>query len=303
MSPDFRLIQAFVAVLEERSFTRAADRLHIGQSGLSQQIKKLERLVGGELFDRSGRVIEVTELGAALYQPAQHVLASLEHFERTAGLASERDVLRLAIAENGVNGLAIELLADIRAAFPVTDLQLERVSLIRQHEAIDGEIDAVIARPPYAEPIGHETIELPLAEDPVVLSVHESSAVAARSTISASEVETLERMSLPWLPDTWAVEYPVFNGKGDAPGPGTESFRQAIVSISVDRAACVMPRSFAKTYNVPDVITIPIDGLEPMRIVLLAQPPGEDSMADRIVAAVQRRPADTGRSESSAAPR
>ncbi len=58
-----RHIRYFLAVAEQRSFTRAADALHVSQPTLSQQIRQLEEPLGVQLFDRSGRPVQPTEFG------------------------------------------------------------------------------------------------------------------------------------------------------------------------------------------------------------------------------------------------
>ena len=68
---ELRQLEYFVAVAEERNFTRAAERVHISQSGVSAQIRQLERELGAELFDRSARTATLTVAGkAALGTPA-----------------------------------------------------------------------------------------------------------------------------------------------------------------------------------------------------------------------------------------
>ncbi|QFQ96745.1 LysR family transcriptional regulator [Streptomyces phaeolivaceus] len=73
---ELRQLEYFVAVAEERNFTRAAERVHISQSGVSAQIRQLERELGAELFDRSARTVTLTVAGKAALEPARAALAA-----------------------------------------------------------------------------------------------------------------------------------------------------------------------------------------------------------------------------------
>lgn len=68
---ELRQLEYFVAVAEERNFTRAAERVHISQSGVSAQIRQLERELGAELFDRSARTVTLTPAGKAALDHAR----------------------------------------------------------------------------------------------------------------------------------------------------------------------------------------------------------------------------------------
>lgn len=76
---DTRQLAAFCAVVERQSFSQAAERLGVTQPAVSQQIRALEKRLGKQLLDRSGRRVEPTEAGRRLYRSAQRMLALEEH--------------------------------------------------------------------------------------------------------------------------------------------------------------------------------------------------------------------------------
>nr|WP_202884655.1 LysR family transcriptional regulator [Actinopolymorpha cephalotaxi] len=90
-------LEAFVGVAEERSFSGAADVLGIAQPLLSRRIQTLERSLGGELFDRSRRQIEITGFGDLLLPHARDLLSRAEHFRGVARSATESAVRVLGV--------------------------------------------------------------------------------------------------------------------------------------------------------------------------------------------------------------
>ena len=74
--PDLRELRTFVAVAEERNFTRAAERLHLAQQAVSKSVGRLERELGVELLERTTREVRLTAAGAALLESGREALAS-----------------------------------------------------------------------------------------------------------------------------------------------------------------------------------------------------------------------------------
>jgi DNA-binding transcriptional LysR family regulator len=89
---ELRHLEHFVAVAEERNFTRAARRLHIAQSGLSVSVRSLERSLNVRLFERTSHAVELTEAGTMLLDYAQAILRTVR--EATAAVEEVADGVR-----------------------------------------------------------------------------------------------------------------------------------------------------------------------------------------------------------------
>src|SRR5437879_9885315 len=87
---DTRQLAAFCAVVERRSFSQAAEQLGVTQPAVSLQIRSLEKRLGLQLLDRSGRRVEPTEAGNRLYRSAQRLLAMEEQLLADLGDDAER---------------------------------------------------------------------------------------------------------------------------------------------------------------------------------------------------------------------
>src|SRR5215467_9035255 len=95
---EFRHLRYFLAVAEELHFGRAAQRLHIAQPALSQQISQLEKIVGVELFQRTSRSVHLTDAGATFQQRARDLLARLAADVDEAGRVGRGEAGRLDVA-------------------------------------------------------------------------------------------------------------------------------------------------------------------------------------------------------------
>lgn len=97
---DIRLLESFLAIAEERHFGRAAARLHLAQSTLSQHLQRLERSVGAKLVERTSHAVRLTDAGRAFEPDARAVLSHLGRARRSARDAVEGHVGSLDVGFN-----------------------------------------------------------------------------------------------------------------------------------------------------------------------------------------------------------
>lgn len=142
---DLRQLRYFLTVVEEAHFGRAAQRLNIVQPALSMQIKALEEEVGGVLFLRTTRKVEMTEAGKLFRAEAELAVAQAERAKSVVqrALRGETGKVRIGFAGNAV--FTGKLLADMRAfnaAYPQVEIELQELAPHWQSEAIlAGKID------------------------------------------------------------------------------------------------------------------------------------------------------------------
>lgn len=137
----------FVAVAEEGSFTRAAERMHVAQPGVSAQIRRLERELGQPLLDRSGRTVRLTDVGAAALPHARAALAAVagvrEAVDELAGLVRGRVAIG-TVTSPGPVGLP-DLLARFHERYPAVEITLAEANSDTMLAALrEGRLDVAI---------------------------------------------------------------------------------------------------------------------------------------------------------------
>ena len=97
MTVDPRLLGSFVALADELHFTRAAERLHIAQPALSQQIKRLEAQLGMQVFERTRSSVRISDAGSALLEPARAAVKAAETVDSVAGALARGELGELLL--------------------------------------------------------------------------------------------------------------------------------------------------------------------------------------------------------------
>ena len=155
MSIDLKQLKYFLAVAEEKSFSRAAERLHISQPPLSQQIMKLESELGVRLFTRTTRSFELTVAGKALMVEAAELLAKMRMTIDTIRQIDRVEVgrLRVGIVGSAMWGPIPSMLEQFQSQFPRVTWTIHELGPNDQWEALrNRQIDVGFWREPRIEP-------------------------------------------------------------------------------------------------------------------------------------------------------
>lgn len=185
---ELRQLRYFVTLAEEMHFNRAAARLHIAQPALSQQIQRLERELKAQLFVRTTRSVELTDVGAVLLVEARRLMADAEHALIAVEHATEgrTGLLRIGFVSSAALHTVPRLVLGLHEQWPDVRLQLQESTTEVQIEAIlEGRLDVGIVREVasqegvYVQDLGYEAL---------VLAVPDNHALAGSTSAGLAEL-------------------------------------------------------------------------------------------------------------------
>ena len=199
---ELRQLSHFLAVAEERHFTRAAARVHLTQSSLSSSVRALERELGSDLFVRSTRQVELTEAGRALLPAARRTVAAAE--DGRDSVAAVRGLLRGHLAIGAIQSLGQVNLPGLLARFhrrhPAVTLRIHHVGapeLVRR--TADGEIELALVDLPLG-PQGNRVRAHTIATESLQLAVAADDPLVHRSRVRLGDLA--DREFIEYRPDS-----------------------------------------------------------------------------------------------------
>jgi LysR family transcriptional regulator, cyn operon transcriptional activator len=188
---ELRHLRYFLAVADTRSFTRAAERLHVTQPTLSHQIKQLESRVGTVLFDRSTKEVELTAAGR-LFKP--YCERILKEIEASALAISEleglmRGTLRMAVFHSFSHSMLPSIMSEFALRYPGVHVITRLVPRMdMERELINAELDMAVA---YAAGDNDQIVAEPLFDEELVLVVGSKCPQAGRKSLPMRELAKL----------------------------------------------------------------------------------------------------------------
>jgi DNA-binding transcriptional LysR family regulator len=291
---ELRHLRYFVAVAEELHFRRAAERLHVAQPAVSEQVRKLEQELGVRLFDRTQRSVSLTAAGAALLEEARHVLRHAEVARQAARSAGDRATMRLRIGylADSLPGNVPRALRQLAISTPAVQVDLETGPALRLLEELRARrLDAVVGALPAptnglrVTPLGdqHAVAVLPATHP------HGLDDAVALELLAPERLVVLPREVNPAFHN---AVIGICRDAGLAPTLVTVSeprVEHVLLSVASGAGMALVPDSVAERCTVPGLRFVALAGVGPaFQSVVLTHPESEDIATMSFLRALSR---------------
>lgn len=279
---DTRLLRTFIAVAEDGSLTRAAERLFVSQPALTKQIKQLESRLGVPLFTRSRNGMALTEPGRALAERAPALLAEWDRILRearsTAGRAAR--VLRVGFVASAANEATRHIVAEFARRRPGWRAEMRQAAWSNPTAGLaDGNADVALVRLPFP---GQEALRVTvLFTEPRWVALPAAHPLAERELIPFRELWDEPFVAAPAETGRWREYWLATDERDGRPvriGAVTDQPDDWLNAIANGYGIALAPASTARFYARPGVIYRPVSGVSPSRVGV-AWAPADDTDA------------------------
>ncbi|KAA2253618.1 LysR family transcriptional regulator [Solihabitans fulvus] len=258
---ELRDIEIFLTLAEELHFGRTAERLHVSPARVSQAIKKQERGIGAELFERTSRQVVLTPVGMQLRDdlaPAYRQIQDAISRAATAG-QSITGVLRVGFSAAWCGSLIVQAADAFRARHPGCEIEIQevplhnRVGLLRSRE-----LDLQLTEFPVDEP--------DITNGPVIFSEPRAMVVPAGHPFAGRESVTWEDMAHSPIitiagPPAYWLDYHLPSrtpaGTPVETGAATVAWQEVLSLVSAGKGVCTTAVRARDYYSRPDLVYVP----------------------------------------------
>lgn len=282
-----------MAIAEEMSFARAADRLGVAQPGLSQQIRILEDLLEVRLFDRSRRKLRFTLAGELFYEETRKLMVQFDAATQVAKRAARGEVGKLAVGYVGsaaYTGMLTRVIGEFRENHPTVELNISELEMLRQLDAIaEGRMDIGFIRPPVPLPRNIDTI--PILFEDLVLALNAKHPAATQQEVDLADLAS-EDFIIPQHSSQMSFHHHTTvacNRAGFQPrfGPRGRDFMTIASMVSIGLGAALVPQSI-RCIQLPSLVYKPIKGQATKAELAVAFRRGDHSPIVRSFIAITR---------------
>ena len=268
---DLRRVEYFVAVARELHFGRAAERLHIAQPSLSQQIRRLESQLGVTLLTRTSRRVELTSAGAALLRDGERLLQQAQRTIQTVRRTAD-DSLVVGYYGTAASRLLPATLTAFGQRHPSTIVSVRELLFGDIDDIVAGNVDLAFTRLRADQLTRHPVIVAELASEPRVLAVARSHRLAGRISVSLAELGEDRFVVNPGTSDDalkrWRDEQRRHGLPGRIAGRA-RSVTELLTLVAAGTGITLVPASVARQHRPPMITYIPVTDADPAVISLV----------------------------------
>jgi DNA-binding transcriptional LysR family regulator len=255
---ELRHLRYFVAVAEELHFRRAAERLHVAQPAISEQIRKLEQELGVRLFDRTHRTVSMTVAGEALLEEARRVLRQADVARQAAQTARDRATMRLGIGylPTSLTPPMCRALRHLATSAPAVKVVFQTATAQRLIDELRAErLDIVITNTPAAtrglrvHPLGQQSMV-------AVLPLTHPAAHAGEVSLARLAPEQLVMLPREADPVLHSAVLALCHQAALAPRLvelAEPSVEHAVLSVAAGAGVAILPDAVADRHAIPGV--------------------------------------------------
>ena len=254
------LVHSLQVLVEEGSFRKAATQLHVTPPAMTQQIKRLEESLGFAVVIRGVHPVRLTDRGEVFML---HAREALEASARALG-AMGQPVLRIGFINGYPRSRDEDFLVRFRAKNPGTTLQFVQLNWGEQiAHLLAGEVDASLARPPFADDAGIERKRV--HAEPRVVAVPAGSDLATLGSLELADIESFSVVRAKGIEFEWSKYWVVDPRPSGIPvnyGLWASTMEEALTAVAMSGNVMVTAKSVADRYIHPGVVYLPLDDVE-----------------------------------------
>lgn len=281
---DLRVVRYFTAVAEHGHFGRAAAALHITQPSLSRQIRGLEKRMGATLFERTPQGSRLTDAGRAFLPHAQELLTTAA---RAAAHTRAAAAPRRLVVGYTTNLVVAEAVRQLRARHPHADISTRHLPWNGAHPALMAhEVDVAVTRLPMPT----DGVELTvLYREARALLLSRRHRLACRDDAGLEDIaaEPMPRVGDPSWDAFWRID-PRPDGRPAPGGPVIEDVAELADYLAGGAGVLIAPADSRLPDLHPDLVTIPLGGVEPARVAIARRAGAAGALVDAFTDCARR---------------
>jgi len=266
-----RTLRYFIAVAEELSFTRAAERLFVSQPAVSRQIRQLENDLDIALFARDSRDVSLTSAGTALLASARKLVSDWESAQREvrAIAAHQARTIRVGFVATGAGPLTTKARAVFVERYPGITVEPRRFDWGGEADALrQGLVDvAFVWLPADLTGLQAEVV----AQEHRMVGMAVGHRLADQSSVVLADLRGEPMPRARHAPKEWVNWWGVVprpDGSEPVWGPANDNVEELLEQVAVGPGICIVSASMAEYYVRPDIVWLPLLDAEPLRIAV-----------------------------------